>query len=246
MNTDNHQIITDFFKAYMSDLCPLLNPLDNEHSQSFIKFRSEVEIAEVSKVFENSNQEMTVFSFHLLPDEITKFKFKIIEDFFYQLLTGSGSVVSTLSDKPFVIDICYKRLTEYTFPAIHVKIYFIGDYIDLNFVSLLNYQLFAANSIIKTDPGKWEPKKVCQLSIFLSNRNTDPFDFFPFSNYLMIAQFSFNHLVNLNLINFYVPKIFTINDFYEMQSPILGDIGVKEYDNLPGVDEYNEGDYEGD
>jgi len=243
----NRQVLNNFFNTYIGEICPLLNPLDTEHINAYLKFRSEVEVAEVSKIFEDKTDDMVEFSFTLIPDEITKFKFKIIEEFFFHLFTSSVSVLDDLSGKQFIIDLYYKKITEYSFPAIQVKIYFIGDFVDLSFVSFINYSLTEANHIIRTDPGFWKRKKLSQLPIILSNRNTDPFDFFPYSNFFMISKFSFNHLVNLNLINFYVPKIYTIKNFLEDKLPIFNDIRILKNEAHPDLDydEFNKGDYEG-
>ena len=60
----------------------------------------------------------------------------------------------------------------------------------------------------------------------------------------MISKFPFNHLVNLNLLNFYVPKIYTINNFLNDKSPIFHDIRISKNNSPHDYEEFNESDYE--
>jgi len=228
-------IIDEFFSKYLLQICPLLNPLI-DHAESFIKFRSDVVIKNISNNYENSD-DMTEFYFHILPDPLN-FSFETIEKVISHLLLTNRFIKNDLLNTDIVLDLYYKKLTECIFPALVVKIYFIGKAVDLNFVSNIQQKLDEVNKFSSTDTGWWRKRKTRELYDLLSERKTEPFDFFELKSYFLKKAFTYSSMFNFNQLNYYVPHIISVSNLNKDETiSLFKDIRVIEWDSNETIED---------
>ena len=240
-----NKIITNFFREYINNLPS--NPLNTEHFASFLKFRSDISIREISNRV-GENQHITELVFHFLDPH--KLSFESISHFFYRLFSGSIYLTDDLSNTNFIIDLNWKKVKDDSCAILTARV-FILKKIDLSFVSFFNKNLTDANEILETDSVMWDEFNSSYLSRFMSQRNTEVLDLYKFREYFESYKMDSNDLNNLNLLNLFVPRFFSsITDFdIYGQNGLFKDIlpqPKKDFQNLlneldrDGGDEYED------
>jgi len=207
-----NQIIENFFEQFFKEVKLAYNPLI-ENSSSFIKFRSDYTIKDLTDHIDGIIDDTTELSFHILP-YIENISFDNIERLLSNILLTNDYVRLELMEMDFIIDLSFKKLSEYEYPAIWVRIFFIGEIVNMSFISHVNAKLSESNKFISTDNGWWKKRKTSALYNILSTRETDPIDFFNYKSDYLFRHHSVSEIYNLTLLNYYVPHHFSLIDIH--------------------------------
>jgi len=208
-----NKITSNFFREYINNLPP--NPLNTDHFASFLKFRSDISIREISNRV-GKNEHITELVFHFLDPH--KLSYDSISHFFTRLFSNGLYLRFELSNVSFIIDLNWKKVKDESCAILMVRM-FILKKIDLSFVSFFNTNLKEANEILDTDSVLWDEYSSSDLFRALSERNTEPVDLYKFKDYFDSYQIDSKDLNNLNRLNLFVPRFYYSLEDFDFNSP---------------------------